>query len=58
MYAEGIHYVVLRLNIVFRSKDVFDTEYQDFMKCFYITHIYGKHNRHWTFRVPQNWEIC
>jgi hypothetical protein len=51
MYAEGIHYVVLSLNIVFRSKYVFDTEYQDFMKCFYVTPIWGKHDTEPSFLI-------
>lgn len=44
MSAEGIHYVVLRLDIVLCSKDVFDTEYQDFMNCCYINRICRKHD--------------
>lgn len=57
MYAEGIHYVVLRSNIVFRSKDVFHTEYQDFMKCVYITHICGKHDTE-PFLFHKTGKIC
>jgi len=44
MYAKGIHYVILFLNIALRPKDVFDTEYQNFVKCFHITNICGKHD--------------
>lgn len=45
MFAEGIHYVVLRLNILFRSKDVFDTAYQDFMN-FFLHYSYIRETRH------------